>query len=201
MLVPGPPLQPSGDEGRRLLRQELLHAEYHRRQLLQRILGWLWRRLEGGVGAASGAGWVTTLVAMLIGAALLVGLTVIVSRVRRDRRRRVRAEVLLPDDRPSAAGLRRRAEDAFAAGRYADAVTDAFRALAVRQVERGRLDDLPGSTAHEVAASLATSYPAHRARVGRTADLFDATLYGDRPASPEDAAGVLELDDALAGVR
>jgi hypothetical protein len=37
--------------------------------------------------------------------------------------------------------------------------------------------------------------------VGRTADLFDATLYGDRPASPEDAAGVLELDDALAGVR
>jgi hypothetical protein len=41
MLTPGPPLQPSGDEGRRLLRDELLHGEYHRRQLLQRILGWL----------------------------------------------------------------------------------------------------------------------------------------------------------------
>ena len=33
------------------------------------------------------------------------------------------------------------------------------------------------------------------------ADLFDATLYGDRPASRSDATSLLELDDALAGVR
>ena len=36
-------------------------------------------------------------------------------------------------------------------------------------------------------------------RVGRTADLFDATLYGDRPATPDDAGAVLALDDTLAG--
>ena len=108
---------------------------------------------------------------------------------------------MLPDDRPSAAELRRRAEAAAGDGRYGDAVVDGFRALAVRQVERGRLDDQPGATAHEVAASLATSYPSHGDRVGRTADLFDATLYGDRPAGPDDATGVLELDDALAGAR
>jgi hypothetical protein len=199
MLTPGPPLQPSGDEGRRLLRDELLHGEYHRRQLLQRILGWLWRRLEGGVGAASGTGWVATFVTMLIGAALVVGLVRIVSRVRRNRPTRAQRDVLGTDGRPSAADLRRRAEAAFASGRYGDAVTDAFRALAVRQVERGRLHDLPGTTAHEVAASLATTYPSHAEGMGRTADLFDATLYGDRPASHEDAVRVLELDDALAG--
>ena len=200
MLAPGPPLQPSGDEGRRLLRDELVHDEYHR-HLLQRILGWLWRRLEGGVGAASGTNGVTAFVTMLIGAVLLVGLVVLLSRVRRDRRQRAAVQAVLPDDRASAAELRQRAEAALVDGRYADAVTDGFRALAVRQVERGRLHDQPGATAHEVAASLATSYPSHGDRVGRTADLFDATLYGDRPAGPDDATRVLELDDALAGAR
>jgi hypothetical protein len=80
-------------------------------------------------------------------------------------------------------------------------VVDGFRALAARQVERGRLADQPGATAREVAVRLAASYPAAGDRVGRTADLFDATLYGDRPAGPEDATGVLALDDALAAVR
>jgi hypothetical protein len=200
MLAPAPPLQPSGHEGRRLLREELARDEYHR-HLLQRILGWLWRRLEGGIGAASGTSVVTAFVTMLIGAVLIVGLVVLLSRVRRDRRQRAGVHAVLVDDRPSASELRRRAEAAVVEGRYADAVTDGFRALAVRQVERGRLHDQPGATAHEVAASLATSYPSHGDRVGRTADLFDATLYGDRPASPEDATGVLELDDVLAGVR
>ena len=200
MLAPGPPLQPSGAEGRHLLREELVRNEYHR-HLLQRILGWLWRRLEGGVGAASGTHGLTAFVTMLIGALLVVGLVLLLSRVRRDRRRRIGVAAVLPDDRPAASELRRRAEAALSDGRYADAVTDGFRALAVRQVERGRLQDQPGATAHEVAASLATSYPSHGERVGRTADLFDATLYGDRPATPEDATGVLALDDTLTGAR
>ena len=50
MAPPGPPLRPSGEEGRSLLRGELLHDEYHRQHLVQRLLAWLWRRLEGGVG-------------------------------------------------------------------------------------------------------------------------------------------------------
>jgi hypothetical protein len=201
MLTPGPPLQPSGDEGRRLLRDELLHHEYHRQDVLQRILDWISRRLQGGVGAASGSGWATTLVTMLVVALLLVGLGFVLSRLRRDRRAREAAAAVLPSDRPSAGELRRRAETALADGRHADAVVDAFRALAVRQVERGRLADQPGTTAHEVATTLSTAYPDQRERVGRGADLFDATYYGDHPASREDAAALLELDDHLAGVR
>ncbi|HEY3528927.1 MAG TPA: DUF4129 domain-containing protein [Nocardioides sp.] len=201
MLAPGPPLQPSGDEGRRLLRDELVHGEYHRQHLLQRLLDWLWRQLQGGVGAASGSDGVTAFVTMLVGAALVIGLVVLLSRVRRDRRERSRPEAVLSADRPSAAALRRRAEAALSEGRHAEALVDGFRALAVRQVERGRLHDQPGATAHEVAASLAASYPSHRASVGRSADLFDATLYGHHPAGPQDAHDVLELDDVLAGAR
>lgn len=201
MLEPGPPLQPSGDEGRRLLRDELLHAEYHRQHVLQRILDWIWRRLEGGVGAATGASWVATLVTMLVAALLLVGLALLLSRIRRDRRRRETAAAVLMDGRPSAGELRRRAESALADGRHADAVVEAFRALAARQVEQGRLADQPGTTAHEVATTLAAAYPEQGERVGRGADLFDATYYGDRPATHQDAAAMLELDDNLAGSR
>jgi hypothetical protein len=200
MLASGPPLQPSGDEGRRLLRQELLHREYHR-QPLERILAWVWRRLQGGVGAASGTDWVTALLTMLVGVLLLIGLVLLLSRIRSDRRRREHPGAVLADGRPSAVELRRRAESALADGRHAEAVVEAFRALAVRQVERGRLADQPGTTAHEVAETLATSYPAHSEPMGRGADLFDATLYGGREASREDAASLLDLDDVLAGAR
>ncbi len=201
MLAPSPPLQPSGDEGRRLLRDELLHREYHRQDVLERIVDWIWRRLQGGVGAASGSGWGTTLVTMLVAVLLVIGLVFVLSRIRRDRRAREQTAAVLTSDRPSAAELRRRAEAALVDGRHADAVVDAFRALAVRQVERGRLADQPGTTAHEVATTLSTAYPDHRERVGRGADLFDATYYGDHPASHEDASGLLELDDNLAGAR
>ena len=91
----------------------------------------------------------------------------------------------------SAAELRARADAALAEGRHGDALVDGFRALAARQVERGRLDDLPGATAHEVADALGAAYPAQRGRVDGSAALFDRVLYGDRPASREQATGVL----------
>jgi hypothetical protein len=101
----------------------------------------------------------------------------------------------------TAAELRRRAERALAEGRHAEAVVEGFRALAVRQVERGRLEDLPGATAHEVAAAVGAAHPGERDRVDRTALLFDEVRYGDRPATRDQAAEVLALDDALTGVH
>ena len=196
-----PPLDPSGDEGRRLLRDELAHSEYHQQHLWQRLIDWLNRLFDRSVGAASHSSWVTVLVTMLLVALLAVGLALVLSRLSRDRRTRTRTEALLPQERPSATELRRRAEASLAEGRHGEAVVDGFRALAARQIERGRLDDAPGATAHEVAARLAASYPDQGQRVGQSADLFDATMYGDRLATREDATGVLGLDDALAGAR
>jgi Domain of unknown function (DUF4129) len=201
MLALSPPLDPSGDEGRRLLRDELLKSEYHQQHLWQRLVAWLERLFHGSVRTASGSSWVTVFVTMLLVALLVTGLVLVLSRMSRDRRTRARPAALLSDDRPSAADLRRRAEASLAEGRHEQALVDGFRALATRQIERGRLDDQPGATAHEVAARLAASYPDEGSRVGRSADLFDATMYGARPATREDAAGVLGLDDALAGAR
>ena len=55
MRAPGPPLDPSGDEGRSLLRTELLKKEYHDQHLWQRLMHWLGRLFDRSVGAASGS--------------------------------------------------------------------------------------------------------------------------------------------------
>jgi hypothetical protein len=199
MLVPGPPLEPSGAEGRSLLRAELLKKEYHDQHLWQRLLAWLGRLFDRSVGAASGSSPATVFLTMLLAALLVVGLLLLLTRLRRDHRVRTRAESVLPDDRPSASVLRRRAEEALREERYDDAVLDAFRAVTARQIEHGALDDQPGLTAHEVSLGLAAAHPPLADAVRLGADLFDATMYGHRPATREDAVRVLALDDGLVG--
>jgi hypothetical protein len=201
MLPSVPPLDPSGDEGRALLRRELLRGEYHDQHVWQRLLAWVERAFTGSVGAASGTPGAAAFATMVAVALLAVGAALLVTRVRSDRGARRHQVAVLPDDRPSAAELRRRAEAALAESRFGAALVDGFRALTARQIERGRLDDQPGATAREVALRLAASFPEQGARVGRSADLFDATLYGDHPVTGDDARVVLGLDDTLAGAR
>jgi hypothetical protein len=108
---------------------------------------------------------------------------------------------VLTEEVISADELRTRAEAALEAGRFEEAVVDGFRAVAVRQVERGRLPDTPGATAHEVAVALAGEYPPRAEQVHRGARLFDEVLYGERPATREQASSVLALDDDLVARR
>ena len=193
-----PPLVPSGDEGRSWLRRELLHPEYHQQNVVEQVVTWLQRQLDKGIEAASHAPPLSTFAAMLLFLLLVGGLAWLLSRARRTARQAAVQRPVLTDGTVTAAQLRARAEAALAEGRYAPALVDGFRALAVRQVERGRLEDLPGATAHEVAAALATAYPEQRVRVDGSALLFDEVLYGDRPATRDQATGVLALDDELA---
>ena len=198
-LVADPPLDPSPDDARSLLRRELVHPEYHERNILQQILAWVDRFVSSSIDAASQAPPLSTFAAMVVFLLLAIGLGWLLSRARRTARAAREHGAVLTDERITADELRARAERALADGRNGDAVVDGFRALAVRQVERGTLDDLPGATAHEVAVALATVHPGQRQRVDRSAALFDSVLYGDRPASAGQAAEVLQLDDALVG--
>ncbi len=197
----GAPLDPSGDEARSWLRRELLHPEYHQQNVVEQAITWLQRQVGKGIDAASHAPPLSTFAAMLVFLLLAGGLVWLLSRASRTARQPAAQGPILADESVSAEQLRTRAETALAEGRHAAALVDGFRALAVRQVERGRLDDLPGATAHEVAAALASAYPEQRERVGASAALFDQVLYGDRPATREQAAAVLALDDELAGRR
>lgn len=197
-LLAGPPLVPSPDESRSALRRELLKPEYHDQDLVGRVFSWISRRLNGLLDAASGAPAVSTLLAMVILVVLVLGLALLLSRARRTARTTRERRTVLTDEVVSAAELRARAEAALAAGQHEEAVVEGFRALALRQVERGRLPDSPGATAHEVASSLATEFPGQATDVAAGALLFEEVLYGDRPADRARAASVLALDDALA---
>ena len=201
MILPDPPLDPTPDEARSALRRELLRPEYYEDNLLQRLLTWLQRQLDKGVEAAVDMPPLQTFAAMVI-AVLLVGALVWLARRARTSARAPReSKAVLTGEAVTAADLRARAEAALAEGRHEDALVDGYRALAARQVERGRLVDTPDATAHEVAAVLANEFAAQRGRVDRTAALFDSVLYGDRPATRDQAADVLALDDELAVLR
>ena len=192
------PLDPSPDQARSWVQRELLDPEYHQQNVVERLITWFERHIGGGL---ANAGPLATAAAMLVFLVLLGVLIWLLSRIQRDRRARSATGPVLAQEVVTAAELRARAEAALADGRPEEALVDGFRALAVRQVERGRLDDSPGATAHEVALLLATEFPQHGAAVGDNALLFDLVLYGDRPATPEQATGVLILDDELAGAR
>jgi len=196
-----PPLDPSAGEARSWLERELLRPEYHQQNVVERLISWLERQIGLGLAAAGQASLLSTLAAMLIFLLLVGALVWLFSRIRATHRARTSVGPVLDEEVVTAAELRSRAEAALAGGRAEEALVDGFRALAVRQVERGRLEDSPGATAHEVAMSLATEYPQHGGRVGDNARLFDLVLYGERPATPEQATGVLALDDELAGAR
>lgn len=194
-----PPLDPNGDDGRSLLRRELAKPEYNDTDLVERIGRWIGRLFDDSVGAAADVPAIGTFAAIVVGLLVALGVGLLVSRARLTARARGAGAPALTGESVSAAELRRRAEAALAEGRYDDALVDGYRALAVHQVERGRIEDLPQATAHELAAALEVEFPAQGARVGRSADLFDAVLYGDHPATREQALEVLALDDELAG--
>jgi hypothetical protein len=195
-----PPLVPSPDDARSQLRRELVRPEYHDQQLLDRLLRWVDRWFGRTVDAASGAPPLSAAAAVLVGVLLVVGIGVLVSRLRRTPQAAA-AGAVLTDEAVTAAELRARARAALAEERYEDAVVEGFRALTVGQVERGRLDDRPGATAHEVAVALAADHPRLADRVGAGAVLFDRVRYGEREATREQALAVLGLDDELTGVR
>jgi hypothetical protein len=195
--LPDPPLDPSGSEAHDKLRRELLHPEYHEQNVIQEVFSWLMRKVGSGLDRASQAPPLSTLMAMLIFVALALGLAWLISRARHTARDKDDKRAVLTEEVVTADELRARAEAALEAGRFEEAVVEGFRAIAVRQVERGRLSDTPGATAHEVAEALAREYAAMADRVHRSARLFDEVLYGDRPATREQADAVLALDDDL----
>lgn len=198
MIRADPPLTPSGDEARSSLRRELLHPDYHEGNVVQRLLDWLSRTFDGGLSAARETPPLTTFATMLVALLLLGAVGWLVTRARRSRSAVTGGAVLPVDERITSAELRARAELALAEGRYPDALVDAFRATALQQIERDRIDDLPGATAHEVAIALAEAFPEQAEDIHRCAGLFDLVLYGGRPANRAQAADVLGLDARLA---
>lgn len=189
------------DEARDEFRRELLRPEYRERDLSSRALQWILLRLDEALNTASAVPPLSYFAALVVGLVLVLVLGFALSRLGHRAQERSAVPQPLLEEGVTAHQLRARTHDSLAAGRYKDAVTDAFRALATAQVEQRRIENVPGATAHELAAALAEAFGDHRTEIIAAADLFDATLYGDQDVRREQAESLLALGNDLAGVR
>ena len=198
----GPPLDPSSEQAREWLREELSSGGYTTEPSpWQRFVEWLRDALSPDVAVGGGLpGWVLPLVVAVV---LVLAALVVARLVRPEARARRRGadDGVGLDPRVTSADYRRRAESALGSGDADSALLDAFRALTARAVERTLLGDLPGRTAHEVAATLAPVFPSHATDLAVAANAFDAVRYGRQPTTEATARTVLALDTALASAR
>ncbi len=195
------PVEPSEEEARRWLVEELARPEYEeaRPSLLDRFLDWLSDLLDLDGVPSAGEGLGIALIGLLIVVALLVVLRV-VGPVRRSYRRAMAGSVF-GDEVVSADEHRRRADRFASAGQWEDAVRERFRALVRALEERAVLDERPGRTADEASAEAGVALPPLAGALAAAAGTFDDVCYGGRPADAEQHRAMHELDRLVARAK
>lgn len=196
-------LDPSTDQARQWLRDELARSEYQdTRSLFQRLMDWVVEHLADlqgttGTGGVSLPPVAITLVVVL----LVVAGGYVLTRVRVESRTVADRKTLLGDTVLTAEQLRRAGESALSDGRFGDAVLAYTRAMARDAERRTVLPDAPSMTAHEVGGALEAAFPDHGGAIGRTIDLFDGVAYGDLDATRDDAETARATAETLRSAR
>lgn len=195
------PVDIGREEAARRAQEELQKAKYGGvPDWLERFLEWLFdfvERFMEPAGQTSGApgqnlGVLITVVVLLLGLALIiwrVGLP-------RWRARAKDAEVEV-DSTVAPKDYRTLSEQAAAAGDWAAALRDRFRAIVRELEERTILDVRPGRTALEVAHTASRWLPSVRDELHHAADLFNDVVYGEAPATAESCAAMAAFDEAV----
>lgn len=204
------PVHPDRDEARRLLEDELEKARYRQQgqgepetpEWLKAIYRWFENLIDSLSGAGSVPGWIVLLVILVIAAIVVLVLVFGVPRLRaRSRIRSSSDELFEADDHRDAAAMRRDADAAAHAGRFAEAIAERFRAIARSLHERTLVTTVPGSTAHDVARRAAAPLPEHAEALERAAVDFDAVRYLGDPGDRERYERIVALDAAVQRTR
>ncbi len=205
MLLPlDVPVDPDADEARELLINELAKPQYQAAkptlfdQLARAFWDWLNSLTIGGVEGppALGLGIILVLVAAAIVVAILVfGLP------RLNRRSAVAGSLFGDDDARDAAHLRRDAEAAAAAGDWATAIAEMFRAVARGLAERTVLTTTPGTTASGFATRAGAAFPSLSEEFVASARAFDEVRYLGRAGTREQYEAVAALESRARGLR
>lgn len=179
-------LSPDGDEARRWAEDELRQAKYSDPgpSLIERLGLWILDLLERlNLSFGADATWTGSIAVVFLVAILAVS-TIVYGRLRSGGRPAGAGSAIILDDDRSVAQLLRDAGRAHAAGEYASACVDYYRACIRILDSRGLLAASPGMTAHEsaVLGEAATGLP-----LGPGARIFDAVLYGGADADAADA--------------
>jgi hypothetical protein len=148
--------------------------------------------LFAGAGGMNGITAITIIVVVAV-------IIVIVVRLRLGRTiRTVRARTgELFDAVLTAAEHRAAAERAAAAGDYAEAVRERFRAVVRELEQRGVLDPRAGRTVDEVAFEAGRALPVLADDLRGAAVQFDDVWYGGRPATAQGYRQLVSVDDRV----
>lgn len=199
MAVSDVPVDLGRDEAREAAVRELSDPAYvsDDPNPLERAIDWVLTRLGelfAGAGGMSGITAVTVVVAVVV-------LIVIIFRLRVGRTGRAlrSGDKVFGTTVMTAAEHRAAAEEAAAAGDFAEAVRERFRAV-VRELEhRGVLDARAGRTVDEVAFEAGRALPVLADDLRGAAVQFDDVWYGGRPATAEGYRQLVSVDGKVRG--
>lgn len=191
------------DEARELLVRELAKPEYNQRENpLVRLARWLSEQLNNLLNVLPGSGSLSVVLIIVV-VLIVLSAVLFASRQRlRDRALSLKAaRSVLGEEHLSAQEFRARADRSASAGDWDAALLDYYRALTAGAGERTLLDDAPTRTAHEVAGTLATTFPDHGEALRWSADAFDRVRYGQQSCAQTEAERVRDLDSTVQKAR
>lgn len=198
-------VDPDGPTGQRWAKEELAKSIYHDSPSpLARALRWLADLLFGGDNSLPALSMRWQVLALVVGAAL-----VLVALAWWLRPRRATRGATVPTGLDGAGNIFdaevfnatefwNRARQAQNRADYQQACIEGFRALVMRGHEKQLLTDPLLLTARRAAAILAQYWPQQSPQWATAPQLFNATRFGNHPAGPDDFALLAQLWQTVA---
>lgn len=195
--------EPSEEEARRLLQDELAKPEYNQPEsFVQRVIDWVLEQFSELLRVLPGSSALSTLmIVAVVVIAVAAAIFAARSRLRDSTLALKKSGSVFEDEKLGASDYRDRAAKAAAAGDWDAVLLDSYRALTASAGERTLLDDTPSRTAHEVAMQLMPAFPAHAESLRAAGGDFDRVRYGKQHCDRQRAEAVGKLDRDLLRAR
>ncbi|HEU5222286.1 MAG TPA: DUF4129 domain-containing protein [Candidatus Lumbricidophila sp.] len=196
------PVDPDAPTARDWLAHELAKPEYQAAQptwfdrAANEVRKWFLSLFEHAGSAPGGA--LGTLAVVVIIALIALALWKY-GAPRMGQRRTSASPLFAADDTRDLAALRKAAEAAAAAGDWALAIEERFRAIARGLSDRDLVLVHPGSTATAISLEAAQRFRAEQATLRAAADVFDAVRYLGATGSREQYEHVTALEERVSG--
>jgi hypothetical protein len=201
-----PPLDPTAEQARAQLLQELAKPQYQAArpspldQLADQLGKWFTSLFDQIGVPGGGSSLIILVIVVAVIAAAVVGF-LLFGLPRINRRSTVTGTLFGDDDDRDSAALRSAAVRAAADGDFTTAIEEIFRAIARGLAERTVVTTFPGTTAHSFAVQAGSAFPDFAADLAGAADSFDAVRYLGATGTEAQWLRISALDAGLRAAR